>query len=291
MIRVRAPATSANLASGFDIFGLALSEPADRLTVEATERTTIEVSGLGADTIPADPEANIAGIVADLLDVTAAITIEKGIRPSSGLGSSGASAAGAVVALHHLYDLGLDSDEQVAVAAEAEGEIAGEAHADNVAAAIHGGFVIATGQGTLSFDVDLSLVVCLPDISVSTEDARTVLPASVSLRDHVEAIGNASTLVTGMVRSDPTLVGSGMADAIVTPHRAPLVPRFDAVCAAARDAGAEGVALSGAGPALLSVCHPADQEVVAAAMRNAFADGDIQAIVWQTTTGDGIEIQ
>ena len=291
MVQVRAPATCANLGSGFDVFGIALEEPFDMLEVEEAATTSITVTGHGAETIPTDPSENIAGIVANLLGVDATINIEKGIRPSSGLGSSGASAAGAVVALDQLYNLGVDRNEQVSVAAEAEGVIAGEPHADNVAAAIYGGFVIVDEPAIHSFETDLSMVVCLPDITVSTEEARSVLPTSVTLADHTNTVANAAALTAGMFQADPVLVGEGMEDYIITPRRKQFVPRFDEVCEAARNAGATGVTMSGAGPAVVAVCESTDQSDVATAMCDAFEVTAIRSTAWQTSIGKGIVIQ
>ena len=290
MTTVRAPATSANLGSGFDVFGLALAEPADVVTVSPSDETTVEVRGVGADALPTDPAENIVGIVADLLGVTAAFSIEKGVRPSSGLGSSGASAAGAVVALDRLYDLGLDTAAQIAVAAEAEGAIAGAPHADNVAAAILGGFVVVTEDGSHTLDPELNLVAALPGTTVSTATAREVLPESVPLTDHVRTVSRAATLVVGMARSDPDLVGQGMTDAVVTPRRSGLVPGFDEVTSAATAAGATGVALSGSGPAVLAVCRGDDRPAVAAAMEAAFDDAGVTSTTWRTVVGDGVRL-
>ncbi|MFW5905936.1 MAG: homoserine kinase, partial [archaeon] len=92
MLTARAPATSANLGSGFDVFGIALERPADIVRVERAEETTIEVTGAGSQYIPEDPEKNTVGAVVEALDAPARITIDKGIRPASGLGSSAASA-------------------------------------------------------------------------------------------------------------------------------------------------------------------------------------------------------
>ncbi|WP_231754618.1 bifunctional nuclease domain-containing protein, partial [Halapricum sp. CBA1109] len=115
MLTVRAPATSANLGSGFDVFGVALGHPADVVRVEKRDRTTIDVRGAGSDFIPEDPEENTVGAVADALDAPAHIQIDKGIRPASGLGSSAASAAAAAVALNELYDRGKTREELVPI--------------------------------------------------------------------------------------------------------------------------------------------------------------------------------
>ncbi|OYR75006.1 homoserine kinase, partial [Halorubrum sp. E3] len=232
MVTVRAPATSANLGSGFDVFGAALSRPADVVTVEKAAETTIEVTGVGAQYIPEDPEKNTVGAVVEALDAPARIHIDKGVRPASGLGSSAASAAGAAVALNRLYDRGRSREELVPIAAEGEAVVSGVAHADNVAPSILGGFTVATADGTRSVDAAIPLVVCLPDVAVSTRDARRVVPETASMDALVETVGNAATLAVGMCRSDPDLVGAGMSDPVVTPERARLITGYDDVRAA-----------------------------------------------------------
>jgi homoserine kinase len=290
MVTVRAPATSANLGSGFDVFGAALSRPADVVTVERADRTTIEVTGVGAQYIPEDPDGNTVGAVVDALDAPAHIHIDKGVRPASGLGSSAASAAGAAVALNRLYDRGLSREELVPIAAEGEAVVSGVAHSDNVAPSILGGFTVTTADGTHSVDARVPLVVCLPDVAVSTRDARRVVPETASMADLVETVGNAATLAVGMCRSDPTLVGAGMNDPIVTPERARLITGYDAVHAAALDAGATGVTVSGAGPAVVAACRDGRRRAIAAAMLDAFADADIDARAYQTRIGEAATV-
>ncbi|MFC5134421.1 MULTISPECIES: homoserine kinase [Haloferacaceae] len=290
MVTVRAPATSANLGSGFDVFGAALSRPADVVTVERADRTTIEVTGVGAQYIPEDPDGNTVGAVVEALDAPAHIHIDKGVRPASGLGSSAASAAGAAVALNRLYDRGYSREELVPIAAEGEAVVSGVAHSDNVAPSLLGGFTITTTDGTHSVDARVPLVVCLPDVAVSTRDARRVVPETASMDDLVETVGNAATLAVGMCRSDPTLVGAGMSDPVVTPERARLITGYDAVHDAALAAGATGVTVSGAGPAVVAACREGDRQAIAAAMLDAFADADIDARAYQTRIGRGATV-
>jgi homoserine kinase len=290
MLTVRAPATSANLGCGFDVFGVALDAPADIVRVERADRTTISVTGAGSEYIPEDPEKNTAGVVAEALDAPAHIRIDKGVRPSSGLGSSAASAAGAALALNELYDRGYTRRELVDIAAEGEALVSGEAHTDNVAPALLGGFTIAY-DGVTCVQTDLPLVACLPDdIVVSTRDARDVVPDSADIDDVVDTVGRAATLTTGMHRNDPELVGKGMEDTIVTPARAKLIDGYDAVERAALDAGATGVTVSGAGPAMLAVCSADRQRAVASAMLDAFDDADVAASAYQTRVGDGASV-
>jgi len=263
MVTVRAPATSANLGSGFDVFGVALSRPADVVSVEKAPETTIEVLGIGSKYIPEDPERNTVGAVAAALDAPTHIEINKGVRPASGLGSSAASAAAAAVALNELYDRGHTREELVP---------------------------IARGDGVERVDASIPLVVCLPDIVVSTRDARAVVPDGARIEQLVETVGNAATLTTGMHRDDPELVGEGMHDSVVTPARTGLIEGYDDVCEAAFDAGATGVTISGAGPGVLAACRVHAQRDVAVAMIEAFDASGVEARVYQTEIGDGASI-
>ena len=290
MVTVRAPATSANLGSGFDVFGVALDRPADLVTVTKADRTTIDVTGAGSKFIPEDPDSNTVGAVADALDTTTHIEIDKGVRPASGLGSSAASAAAAAVALNALYDRGYSRKELVPIAAEGEAVVSGDAHDDNVAPAILGGFTVATDDGVSRVDADIPLVACLPDIVVSTRDARSEVPDSARIGELVETVGNAATLTTGMHRSDPELVGRGMDDPVVTPARAALIDGYDDVRRAAFDAGATGVTISGAGPSVVAACRERDRRAIASAMVGAFDDAGVEARVYQTRIGRGARV-
>ena len=290
MLTVRAPATSANLGSGFDVFGVALKAPADVVRVAKADRTTIEVTGTGSQYIPEDPEKNTVGAVAEALDAPARIEIDKGVRPASGLGSSAASAAAAAVALCELYDRGHTREELVPIAAEGEAVVSGTPHADNVAPAILGGFTVAAGERVSQVDTAIPLVACLPEIVVSTRDARRVVPERATMEELVETVGAAATLTVGMCRGDPALVGEGMDDPVVTPARADLIDGYDAVRTAAFEAGATGVTVSGAGPGVLAACGADDRRRVASAMLDAFAAREIEARAYPTRVGQGATI-
>lgn len=290
MVTVRAPATSANLGSGFDTFGLTLDSPADTVSVERATETSITVSGAGAEYIPTDPAGNTVGAVADALDAPATIHIDKGVRPASGMGSSAASAAAAAVALNELYDRGLSRRELVAVAAEGEAVVSGEAHSDNVAPSLLGGFTITRADGTTVVETDLSVVVCLPEQAVSTRDARDAVPESVSLADHVETVENAATLSVGMCRSDAELVGRGLDDSVVTPARSALIDGYQTARSAALDAGATGVTVSGSGPSVLAIARESTERAVAAALVEGFHDAGVDARSFRTHVGDGATI-
>ena len=290
MVIVRAPATVANLGSGFDVFGIALSHPADLIHVQLAEETTIKVTGSGSQYIPVHPKKNTAGVVAEALDAPANITINKGIRPASGLGSSAASAAGTAVALNALYDKGLSKEELVWIAAKGEKAASGEAHADNVAPAILGGFTIVSQDRITHVDAHLEIVVCLPEISISTRNAREVLPKSLDLGSHVYTVGSAATLTAGMLKNNPELVGHGLADSVVTPARAKLITGYESVQVAAIEAGAVGVTVGGSGPTVLAIPKKGQSRAVASAMVGAFFSQGIQSRAYQTRIGGGVDL-
>jgi homoserine kinase len=289
MIEVRAPATSANLGSGFDVFGIALDKPADIVRLTKADETSIRVEGAGAQYIPEDPQKNTAGEVLRSLGVTARVEMDKGVRPSSGLGSSAASAAGVAVAADELYDLNLSDDELIEAAAQGEKVVSGEAHKDNVAPCVAGGFTVSD-ENTTQFDADFHCVVALPDIVVSTRDARGELPSSVSLEQRSTTVADASHVVAGVLRDDVGMIGRGMCDEVVEEARASLIDGYEVARDAALDAGAKGVTISGAGPALLAVCERDAKPDVAEAFVEGFWEADVESRAFQARVGDGAQV-
>jgi len=307
-VRVSAPATTANLGPGFDVFGLALDIFHDLLEVRLAERAavTVTVTGEYADLVPADPGRNTAGVVAERfleragVDVGVEIRIDKGIKPGCGLGSSGASAAAAAVALNHLLRTGYSARDLIAVAAQGEVASAGAPHADNVAAAILGGFTIIRSYEPL--DVvslpaprGLEVAVAIPEVAVQpkkTEVARSILPERVPRSQMVYNVGHASVVVAGFARSDIGLIGRGMSDCVVEPVRARLIPGYARVREAALGAGAAGVAISGAGPTMIAVVDAGRGETaaVARAMEGAFEEEGVKAKGYRARPTGGARI-
>jgi len=300
-----APATSANLGAGFDVFGVALDVLFDSVYVETTKdkRIEITVEGIGAEWLPTITTRNTAGIVAqELLRVSGRRTglkmrIKKGIRPGSGLGSSAASASAAAVAVNELLELGLSKKELVGFAAQGEIASAGTPHADNVSAAILGGFTVIRSRDPLDVtsllmpeNVEFALV--LPEISLSTSVARSVLPKQVSLSDLAYNVGHAATFVAGIALNDVELMGKGMADSVIEPARAPLILGLNHVKEMAVEAGAAGVTISGAGPSVIALVNSkkANAEKVAKAMQQGFAKCRIRSQTFCAKPGPGARI-
>ena len=304
-VTVKAPATSANLGPGFDVFGLALKQPHDKVTLSAMPKgIKIEVTGLSADTIPTAAEKNTAGIVAKhvlkefQLKAGVAVKIDKGIVPGMGLGSSAASAAALAFGLNRMFDLHMDNKELVRLAAKGEIASAGYAHADNVSAAIYGNFVIVRSYNPLEIinmkaPEDLEVCVAYPHMATpahKTEKARSVVPKQVSIEKLVRNVGSAAALASGFAQGDVDLIGASMSDAVVEPERAASIPGYLKVKKNALEAGASGVAISGAGPAMLAIVNKqrANSSKVVKAMKEAFESAGFTATAFATTAGRGV---
>jgi homoserine kinase len=290
-LKIKVPATVANLGAGFDVFGVALEIPYDIIELETADSLEIVIRGKNAQDISTEPMKNTAGFVASRLGCKVKITIHKGIRPSSGLGSSAAPAVGTAFGLNKMFELGFSYEELVWLAAEGEVVSAGVTHADNVAAALCGGFTVVHGNRVIVINPsDIGIVALLPDLAVNTRSAREILPKSVSLEDIVYNTGSACMMVVGMLRNDLKLIGESMQDHVVEPIRARLIPGYLDVRKNALKAGATGVAISGSGPTMIAICSLDAREAVASEMRDAFAKNGVDCEMFITTVGRGVEI-
>ncbi|MBO6083792.1 MAG: homoserine kinase, partial [Candidatus Methanomethylophilaceae archaeon] len=217
-IRIAAPATTSNIGAGFDIFGIALHEPFDIIEGRRIDSGMVisEITGPGSEGIPKDPAENSVTIAASEVlkkagaDFGIEIRIKKGIRPCSGIGSSGASAAGGAYLAHVMTGEKLPIEDVVYCAAKAEGHTSGGIHADNVAPCIMGGFTIIRSYDPFEvFSIkppeDLGIVAVLPDVMVATADSRKVLPKMVEVRDLVYHVGQATSLVHALHMCDMDL--------------------------------------------------------------------------------------
>jgi homoserine kinase len=303
-VTVKAPATSANLGPGFDVFGIALEQPNDKVTLTAiSEGVKIQVSGMGARTISLTPEKNTAGRVAEImvkdfkLKTGLQVHVEKGVFPGKGLGSSAASAAATAVGINAMFELGLSNKQLIEYAAKGEVASAGSEHADNVAAAVCGNFVLIRSYRPLEIinlecPKDMELAVAMPKIITppnKTEKARAVVPKLVPLEKHVFNLSKAVAMATGFAIGDVDIIGQSMVDDIVEPARASLVPGYANVKENALNAGALGVTISGAGPSMIAIVNgkTGDTAKVAASMREGFLSAGYDANAFATRPGRG----
>ena len=244
--RVRAPASSANLGPGYDALAAALSLGLELEVEETGADLTVECDVPG---VPLD-RSNLCVRAFEALRPADGLTfrIRSDIPPSAGLGSSAAAIVAGLVAADHLYELDAPI---LALANELEG------HPDNVAAALHGGFVVCAGQEPARFDPPAGLegVVAIPPEPVSTAAARAALPAEVPMADAVHNVAHASLLLLGLAKDDFSLIGRGLSDRLHQDRRAHLYPRSMELLGRSAELGAVGATISGAGPTVLFWCH------------------------------------
>jgi homoserine kinase len=242
--KVRVPASSANLGPGFDSLAAAVSCYLE-LEVEETGEFSVDVDD---HRLPADESNLCVRAFADLHPVSdISFRIRSEIPLTAGLGSSGAAIVAALVAADHMFELALPQDEILKRGAAIEG------HPDNVAASLHGGFVICADGQVISIEPPsgLEAVAVVPGDPVSTAAARAALPTEVPLADATFNIAHASLLALGLARGDLAMIARGLEDRLHQPRREHLYPRSMDLVARARELGGLGATISGAGPTVL----------------------------------------
>ena len=283
-VLVHAPATLANLGCGFDVLGLALTAPYDTIRMRRTAEPGIRINHLDHYDLPTDPTRNVAGVA--LLALLEAVPepvgfeleITKGIMPGSGVGSSAASAAGAVVAANALLGNRFTKLQLVDFAMAGEAVASGARHADNIAPAIFGGFTVVRALEPVLDIVALPtpplwVAVVHPQIEVKTSDSRRVLPATVPLGLAVRQWANVAGLVAGFLTADYDLIGRSLDDYIVEPARLPLIPGLAEARKRALAAGAIGGGISGSGPSIFMLNRTEETaQAVGAALGSVFAE-------------------
>lgn len=259
-IKIKAPATVANLVCGFDVLGMCLHEPYDEMEVKLINERKVIIESADGYNLPKDPAQNTAG--APLLEMLKSleeeigfeVLIKKHIKPGSGLGSSAASASGVVVAANHLLNNRFTKEELVQYAMFGEKVASGVKHADNVAPGIYGGITLIRCIFPLDIvsipSPPLFITVVHPQIEVKTSDARQILRKEVLLKDAIKQWGNIAGLVTGFMKNDYDLIGRSLEDIIIEPVRSILIPGFEKVKKECKEAGALGGGIFGSGPSL-----------------------------------------
>jgi homoserine kinase len=246
---IRVPASSANLGPGYDVMAAAMALFLE-LEVEEAGEFSFDPGG---EALPTGRENLIVRAFESLHPADGiAFRLRSSVPLARGLGSSAAAIVAGLFAADHMYELALEREELLVRASELEG------HPDNVAAAIYGGFVICGREpdgrpSAARFDPPegLEAIAVIPGEEVSTERAREAIPAEVPLADAVANLSAASRLVLGLQRADLDLVARGLADRIHQPRRRDLYPRSMELVDSARELGALGATISGAGPAVL----------------------------------------
>ncbi|MBA6154971.1 homoserine kinase [Tenacibaculum sp. S7007] len=287
-IKIFAPATVANVSCGFDSMGFAVDTIGDEMTFTKTVKKGVKITQItGANGLSSGPTKNVAGVVALAMlkqhpvDFGIEITMHKGYSPGSGLGSSAASSGGAAFGVNELLGKPFSTLELTKFAMLGEEAACGTPIADNVAAAIFGGFVLIRSYEPLDIvklpvPDELQLVAIHPQIEVKTKDAREVLPENVPLKDAITQWANVGGLVSGLHTNDYQLIANSLTDVIVEPARKHLIPHFDLVKNEAIKAGALGAGISGSGPTIFALCKGKKSATnVYKAIQNAYSDKNI----------------
>jgi len=279
---VRAPASSANLGPGYDVLAAALSLHLE-LEVEETGEFFVHSDVPG---IPSD-RSNLCVQAFEHLHSADGVTfqIHSEIPSAAGLGSSAAAIVAGLAAADHMYELDAPLFE---LAVDLEG------HPDNVAAALHGGFVICPGPGEepVRFDPAPGLegVVAIPDHEVATAEARAAMPAEVPLSEAVHNVGHAALLMLGLARDDFSLIGRGLRDLVHQPRRRSLYPRSMELLERAEELGAVGATISGAGPTVLFWCHWQQTGALVERLKSEAPDCEVRRVTFSPGGADVREL-
>ena len=268
-ISVFCPATIANLSCVFDVLGLALEGVGDRMKVTLTGLPGVRITKITGGDLPMDADKNVAGVAAMALLETCdfnggvEIEIEKNILPGSGIGSSAASAAGAVWAINKLLGDPFSLRQLVSFAAAGEALASGTPHADNVAPALYGGITLIRGYEPLDIarvhcPPLLHAVVLHPQIELKTSDSRSILKRTITLQQGIRQWGNVGGLITGLFTEDYDLISRSLEDVVIEPVRSLLIPGFGEMREIASKAGALGFGISGSGPSVFALTRGAD---------------------------------
>jgi homoserine kinase len=287
-IKIFCPATIANLNCGFDILGLCLETIGDEMIIRKSTEKGIKITKIVGAHLPFETKKNVAGVAAlaiiENLDLDFGFEIEiyKNIKTGSGIGSSSASAAGAVFGINELLGKPFSKVELVNFAMKGEVVASGSEHADNVAPCLLGGFTLIRGYEPLDIiqivsPSELFAVVLHPHIEVKTSDARAVIKPMTPLKLAIAQTGNLGGFIVGLYTNNYELIGRSLKDVLVEPFRKHLIPNFDEVKNAALQKGALGAGISGAGPSIFALCKGKEiAEKVANRMKESYSSTGIE---------------
>jgi len=288
MVKVKVPATTANLGSGFDCLGMALSLYLNIEMEKMDHGFTFQAKGEGSDIISSDSNNLIYKAACLVMEKVGLNPEQQGIKISikneipveRGLGSSASAIIGGILAASQLYDLYLSREEILQMAFSLEG------HLDNIVPALIGGFTISYKDNNgqirwVKLDVphDLRAVVGIPPFTLSTEEMRKVLPKQVSLQDAVDNLSKSALLVNALQQSKWELIPEAMQDRLHQPFRMPFIKGAKNIFSEVQKSGIAGVALSGSGPTIISLVKDGVENEIIKIMRQTFRKADIKSQV------------
>jgi len=301
-IHVFAPATVANVVCGFDVLGFAIHEPGDEVQMKRVSKPGIRITRITGDDgrLPLDPKRNtVSASVQHYLnsigqpDLGLEIELHKKMPIGSGLGSSSASTVAGLFAINTLLGSPLSNRELVPFAMKGEELACGYGHADNVAPALLGGFVLIRSYEPLDIirlpsPEGLYAAVVYPEVDVPTKDAREMIRSKVLLKDAVTQLGNVAGLVSGLFLKDYELIGRSLVDVLIEPTRSILIPDFYTMRSKALDMGAIGFGISGSGPSVFALCKTQDTAAkITQALQQQLQGSGINSLAFVSAVNEG----
>ncbi len=286
MIKIRVPATTANLGPGFDCLGLALKLYLNLEIEETEEGFVVEYQGEGAEKFSAKKKEDtlIWKSINLVLKRTHKDIYKKGLKIKAlneipvtrGLGSSASAIIGGIVGAARLYNIDLTNQEMLELALSLEG------HMDNIVPALIGGLTLAykTGKEEIKWTrietpLDLRIVLAIPEFTLNTEKMRKVLPQKVALPEAIFNLSRSALLVNALQNSDWEVLAEAMEDRLHQPYRTPFIPGIEDMFLKIKETGLAGVALSGSGPSVVSLTKVGSEEVISKIMKDAFLNSGI----------------
>lgn len=263
-IRIFSPGTVSNVSCGFDVLGFCLDEIGDEMVIRKTSEKGIKITKIEGYDLPYETHKNVAGVSALALvddykpDCGFEIEIYKKIKPGSGIGSSAASAAGSVFAINELLGRPYNKTQLTRFAIKGEFIASQSEHADNLAPALFGGFVLVKSLKPLDIlDIptpdDLYSIILHPQIEIKTAEARAILPKSIPLSKAITQWSNLGSFIHALHTADYKLIKRSLVDVVVEPYRSKLIPHFDDVKTVANQNDALGFGISGSGPSMYAL--------------------------------------
>lgn len=289
-LRITAPATVSNVGPGFDLMGFALEEPNDILQIRRNNVNSIRIINESDANLPLDPSKNVSSVaVQSLLNKFQIkdgfdLIFEKKINPGSGIGSSASSCTAAVLGVNQLLGELETKENLIEHALAGEFIASGSLHADNIAPALLGGFILIRSYDPidiikLAYPKNLICTLVHPDLIIKTTESRKLIPKKISLQNSITQSGNIAALVAGLNTNDFSLIGRSLNDKIAEPHRSRFIPGYDILKERLNDCGVLGMNISGSGPSVFALSdNPETARKAALVMKETFIEKDIKSI-------------
>jgi homoserine kinase len=291
-VKIFAPATISNVGPGFDLMGFALEQPGDIMIVKPNSEGLIRIINHTNCEIPTDNGKNVASVAVNALLETLGcktgfdLIFENKINPGSGIGSSAASCTAAVVGVNELLNRPFSQKELLPFAMKGEFVASGSVHADNVAPALLGGFILIRNYDPIDIiridaPQELICTVAHPDIEIKTSESRKLIPKEFNINQVLEQCGNIAGLIAGLTTSDYSLIGRTLHDVIAEPVRAAMIPGYPEIKMRLQETGALGGNISGSGPSIFALSdNPESARKAGALMHEIFTRAGLASKVY-----------